>query len=184
LFISQRVIAEEKPAILPVFSQYAKFGFVREAAQEFTLSLARHALPIIWMNKLATVDAQEFLKGKTDIIERRLVYIEKGAIRTQNPNLLRREIQDLSKLPFAFPDLLLRLLCRGDVHQGTHELLHIPGCVQNRMADCVGVFNSAIRKNDSVIHFVIRLFTGCSIFCLLHFGSILGMDTLQPIFPS
>ena len=72
------------------------------------------------MNKLATVDAQEFVKGKTDIIERRLVYIEKGAIRTQNPNLLRRDVQDLSKLPFAVPDLLFRLLCRGDGCHGAH----------------------------------------------------------------
>ena len=69
--------------------------------------------------------------------------------------MLRRDVEDLSKLPFAFPDLLFRLLCRGDVHQGTHELLHIPGSVQNRMADCVGVFYSAIRKHGSVIHLVI-----------------------------
>src|ERR1022692_2111536 len=52
------------------------------------------------------------------------------------------------------------------------------------MADGVSVFYSAVRKKDSVIHFVIRLFTDCSIFYLLHVGSILRMHALQPVFPS
>ena len=84
------------------------------------MSLAHHAVPIIWMHRAAIVAALPFLKGKTDIIERRLVYIETLAIGPQNPNMLRREIQDLSKLPFAFPDLLFRVPCRGDVRHGAH----------------------------------------------------------------
>src|SRR5689334_25391507 len=52
------------------------------------------------------------------------------------------------------------------------------------MADGVSVFDGAVRKKDSVVHFVIRLFTDCSIGYLSHFGSILRMHTLQPVFPS
>src|SRR5258708_2795173 len=52
------------------------------------------------------------------------------------------------------------------------------------MADGVDVSDRAIRKNDSEFHFVIRLFTDCSIDCRLPLGSILRMSTLQPFFPS
>ncbi len=38
-------------------------------------------------------------------------------------------------------------------------------------------------KKNSVVDFVIRLCTDCSIFGLFHFGSILGMHTLHPVFP-
>ena len=72
------------------------------------------------MKKSATVEAQTLLKGKTEIIERRLIDINTSVIRSQYSNLLRRDIQDLSKLPFAVPDLLFRLLCRGDGCHGAH----------------------------------------------------------------
>src|SRR6202046_3649593 len=78
----------------------------------------------------------------------------------------------------------LGLLALGNVHHGAHELLHIPGCVQNRMANGVSVFDSPVRKNDSVFPFVVRFFTDCSIGYLSPLGSILRMHALQPFFPS
>ena len=53
---------------------------------------------------------------------------------------------------------LFRVLTLGDVHHRTHELLHLPRCVQNGMADGARVPDSSVRQNDSVIQFVIRLF--------------------------
>src|SRR3979409_2168802 len=52
------------------------------------------------------------------------------------------------------------------------------------MADGMDVFDSAVRKNDSEFHFVIRLFTDCSIDCPLPLGAILRMNSLEPLFPS
>src|SRR5712664_1427120 len=52
------------------------------------------------------------------------------------------------------------------------------------MADGVDVFDSAASKKDSEFHFVIRLFSDCSTDCLLPLCSILGMNALQPFFPS
>src|SRR3989441_8898098 len=52
------------------------------------------------------------------------------------------------------------------------------------MADSVDVFDRAVRKKDSEFHFVIRLLTDCSIDCPLPLGSILRMNTPQPLFPS
>src|SRR2546426_11578435 len=52
------------------------------------------------------------------------------------------------------------------------------------MADGVDVFDSAVRKNDSEFHFVLRLFTDCPIDCPLPSGTILRMNALEPLFPS
>src|SRR5258708_19923243 len=134
---------------------------------------------------LATVDAPPLLKSKPEIIEHGLIGIKTSAItiRPQYGDALRREIQDLSKLHFALPDLLFRLLTFGDICRATHELHQIPRCVQDRMADGVDVFHRAARKKNSEFHFVIRLFRYCLIECLLPLGSILRMNALQPLFP-
>src|SRR5712664_2497812 len=135
---------------------------------------------------LLAVGAPPLLKRKPEIIEHGLIGIKTSpiVIRPQYGDLLRREIQDLSKLHFALPDLLFRLLSFGNICRATHELHQIPGCVQNRMADRVDVFDSAARKKDSEFQFVIRLFTYGSIDCPLPLGSILRMNALQPFFPS
>src|SRR5260370_155264 len=51
------------------------------------------------------------------------------------------------------------------------------------MADGVSVFDSAVRKKNSVLPFVIRLFTDRSSGCLVPLVSILRMHALQPFFP-
>src|SRR2546422_7407824 len=51
------------------------------------------------------------------------------------------------------------------------------------MADGVDVFDRAVGKTDSEFHFVIRLFTDCSIDCPLPLGTILRMNALEALFP-
>src|SRR6266576_3888848 len=51
------------------------------------------------------------------------------------------------------------------------------------MPDGMDVSDSALRKNDSKFHFVIRLFTDCSIDCPLPLVTILRMNALEPLFP-
>jgi hypothetical protein len=71
------------------------------------------------------------------------------------------------------------MLALGDVRRAPHELHQIPGCVQNRMADGVDVFDGAARKKDSEFQFVFQLFIDCSIDCPLPLGSILRMSAQQ-----
>src|SRR6266853_1566180 len=52
------------------------------------------------------------------------------------------------------------------------------------MADGVDVFDRAAWKKNSEFHFVIRLFSDCSIDCPLPLGSILRMSALQTFFKS
>ncbi len=115
------------------------------------------------MNKPARVDAPPFLKGKTEIIERCLICINTSAIRSQNRNLLRREIQNLSKLAFALPDLLFRLLALGDIDYGAHELNKIAGWAENRVPYCVDISDFATGMNDSVVHLKLCPFAPCSL---------------------
>src|ERR1700752_378296 len=86
-----------------------------------TLRLARNAFPIIWVKKPQTVTAPPLLESTTTIIERCLIGIKTSAVGHYNVDQLRGQFQDLSKLLFVFPDLLFRLLCRGDVGHGTHK---------------------------------------------------------------
>ena len=95
------------------------------------------------------VAASPVFKSNAVIIERGLIGIQTTAIRPCYAYEQRREIHDLAKLPFALPDLLFRLLPFGDICRATHELHQVPRGVQDRMADGVGVFDSAVRKKDS-----------------------------------
>src|ERR1700688_4516849 len=58
------------------------------------------------------------------------------------------------------------------------------GCVQNRMADGVDVFDRAVWKKDSEFYFVFRLFSDCLIDCPLSLSSILRMSALPTFFKS
>src|SRR5216684_7148180 len=136
------------------------------------------------MNEPISVAASPVFKSNAVIIERGLIGIQTSAIRPCYAHEQRREIQDLSKLHFALPDLLFRLFTFGDICRATHELHQIPRCVPNGMADGIDVFDSATRKKNSKFHFVIRLFRYCSIECPFPLGSILRMNALQPLFPS
>jgi len=51
------------------------------------------------------------------------------------------------------------------------------------MADGVDIFYRAVRKKNSEFHFIIRLFSDCSIDCASPLGSIFGVNALEPFFP-
>src|ERR1700733_8623436 len=91
------------------------------------------------MHKPPGVVALPLLKSKTEIVERCLIHIKTSVIGSQYSNLLRREIDDLSKLHFALPDLRLCLLAFGNVHYGADEFNEIAGWAENGMAYHVDV---------------------------------------------
>src|SRR6266478_2737896 len=136
------------------------------------------------MKQPVQISALPLLKSKAEIIERSLVDIMVAAIGPQFDDVLRREVQDMPELSFALADFLFRLLALGDVCRAAHEFRHIPGGVENRMADGVDMFDRAVWKWDSEFDFIIRLFTYCSIDCLLPLDSILWMNALQAFAPS
>ena len=92
------------------------------------------AFSILWMHKPSRVAALPLLKGKTEIIERCLIRIKPRAIGSQDSNLLRCEIQDLSELHFALPDLFFRLLALTTL------------CMQ-RLVGSLEIFNRSFRSS-------------------------------------
>ena len=86
---------------------------------------------------------------------------------------------DMCEIPLRLAKCFFGQLALSNVRRTAYELCQIAGCVQNRMAYGVEVFDRAVWKNDSEFHFVVRLFSDCSIECPLPPGSILRMNALQ-----
>jgi hypothetical protein len=76
------------------------------------------------MNESTSVGAPPLLKSETEIIERSLVAINTTAIRPQYGDVLRHELKELPKLPFALPDLLFGLLALDGDTRKMGDLLY------------------------------------------------------------
>src|SRR5258708_19011622 len=96
--------------------------------------------------------------------------------------MLRRQLQDLSKLALALPDLLLRLLCCGNVHHRPDKFYEVAFLVDDRMSDRMEVLDSSVGKNNAVVRFIV---------CFLDFGlfenvlnafCVLRMISIKPKF--
>src|SRR5260370_12491871 len=100
------------------------------------------------MKQRIQICASPLLKGKTVIIERGLVVIERTSIGPKFGNVLRREVKELPELPFALPDLHFCLLCGGDVHRGPYKFYEVSPLVQDRIADYVEVLDCSLGENN------------------------------------
>src|ERR1700730_8620721 len=127
------------------------------------------------MTKPATIASPPCLKGKTEIIQRGLIGIKMGAgrIGPQYIDMLRRQLEDLSKLAFALPDLLLRLLCRGDVHHRSDKFYEVAFLVDDRMSDSMEMLDSSVGKNNAVVRVIV---------CFLDSGSFIEFVKSVAIF--
>src|ERR1700758_2692100 len=114
-----------------------------------TLRYARHTFPIIWVKKPQTVAAPPLFESTTTIIERCLIGVKTSAVGHYNGDQLRGQIQDLSKLHFALPDLLFRLLCRGDVSHGTH-IFELARARLQRASYNVEVLDRSVRHQQTM----------------------------------
>src|ERR1700692_2803938 len=82
---------------------------------------AQNAFSILRMKQCMQISLLPLREGKTVIIERGLVVIDRTSIRAKFGDVKGREIKEPPEFPFALPDLRFRLLCRGDVRHGTHK---------------------------------------------------------------
>ena len=88
------------------------------------MSFARRALPIIRMKEPGLVAGPPLLLRQAEIIECGLIYIEPRAvsIRAQNIDVLRSEIEDLSKLAFALANRFFCFFGHGNVRHRAHKV--------------------------------------------------------------
>jgi hypothetical protein len=85
------------------------------SAGKFPSKTPHEALRIVRMDKAASVAALPFLKSKTVIIKRGMIGVETTHVGPSNGDVLRRKIQDLSKLRFFLPKQLFGALSVLDV---------------------------------------------------------------------
>jgi len=80
LFIEQRVVAKQKPAIPPVFGAHAFFNLKRHSTCQAAASFAPCSFEIVWVNvplmSLITSWALHLFKGMSVIVEQHLVRLK------------------------------------------------------------------------------------------------------------
>src|SRR5437899_2885717 len=100
------------------------------------------------MNQRIQISAPPLVKSHTVKIERGLVGRDTTSTRAKFDNMLGREVNELSQLSFALPDLLFRLLCSGNIHRGPDKFYDVARLVQDRMADRMQVLDGSVGKNN------------------------------------
>src|SRR6266545_1814501 len=75
---------------------------MRRPLDQSPVSVGEKTFTIIWMNKINSRLGQQFVEVDTVILERSVIGIERATISSKYKEVLRREVQNLSKLRFLF----------------------------------------------------------------------------------
>ena len=104
LFIPQRIEADYKPAILPIFSAYSYFCIPWDAPCNRNLPFSHSSFQIVWVKNLRqSVLRHSLFQGEAGIIEPNLIHVTNASIWLQDDDVLRNDVDKLPKLPFIFP---------------------------------------------------------------------------------
>src|SRR5712664_1071736 len=113
LFIQQRVVAKQKPAILPILAAHALFNLKRHSTCQAAASFATCSFEIVWMKvpvmSLISSRALHLFKGISVIVEQHLVRLKYKSLSVQDQKMLRKEIYELPELPLVLPESELGL---------------------------------------------------------------------------
>src|SRR6202049_4847106 len=108
LFVAERVVTEEEPAILTVLPERSLLDFKRQAASQACFALLPHPFEIFRMVRSgAKVRGDYVLHGEAGIVEHCLVRVERLALRVQDDNGLRYSIGNPAMLPLLLKEFLL-----------------------------------------------------------------------------
>src|ERR1700730_1964829 len=104
LFISERVVVDEKPPILSVSATASLFLLEGKTTRKRPLPFLVYFLKVFRMKDArAVVRRHHLLHGEAGIVEHRLVCVEKRTIRFQDVDGVWDGIDDSSKLLFVLP---------------------------------------------------------------------------------
>src|ERR1700730_8179883 len=116
LFVAERVVTEEEPAILTVLPAHSLLDFKRLAASQPSFAIFERLLEIFRMvDSGAKVRGKYILHGEAGMVEHCLVRVKRLAIRVQDDNGLRYSIGNPAKLPLLLKEFLLRPFSIFDV---------------------------------------------------------------------
>src|SRR3984893_5471181 len=143
---------------------------------------APQAFRILWMKQPIQISAAPLLKSKPVIIEGGLGVVGGTFVTAKFGDVLRREIKELSEPPFALPDLLLRLLCHGDVHHRSDKFHEVAFLIDNRMSDRMEVLDGSVGKNNAVVRFIVCFLDFALFEEFLNAFCVLRMSSIKPKF--
>src|SRR5713226_1853274 len=107
LLVPQRVVADKKPAILPVTPPYSLLIFEWRAARKRLLAFVTQSLHIVWMKDPRAIVWGHYLTHReAGVVQRDPIHVESIPLRSQDGDAVRDGINDLSKLSFRRLDLL------------------------------------------------------------------------------
>src|SRR6202043_1436550 len=116
LFVVERVITEEEPAILTVLPERSLLDVKRQAASQACFALLAHPLKIFGMKDTGAIVRGDYIfHGEPGIVEHCLVRVERVALRVQDDNGLRYSICNPAKLTLLLKEFFLRSFSIFDV---------------------------------------------------------------------
>jgi hypothetical protein len=87
VFVAERVVTEEEPAILTVLPERSLLDFKWQVASQASFALFAHPIEIFRMERSgAKVRGKYILHGEAGIVEHCLVRVERVALRVQDDN--------------------------------------------------------------------------------------------------
>ena len=92
LLIAQRIAANEKPAILPILAAQPHFHLVGQAPGNQPLAFSQGAFHVVGMNEHRQMVRRGILGAQAVIFARHLIGIDPAAIRIQDKDMLRDNI--------------------------------------------------------------------------------------------
>ena len=116
VFVAERVVTEEDPAILTIFPEHSLLDFKRQAASQAFFAIFEHYLEFFRMvNSGAKVRGKHILHGEASIVEHFMVRVECVALRVQDDNGVGYSIGNPAKLPLVIKKFRLRSFSIFDV---------------------------------------------------------------------
>src|ERR1700704_103567 len=163
-FITHRLGAEQKPAILAIEAPEPSFKLTWHTRLPYCAPLLQHALLVIRM-KSARPPSFGFVRCEAGVVEGWLIEKVGHSIRSCPPDQRRDLVDNQSKAIFGFLDfvksLLQRLLCSvllSDIHMRTNQFDHIAVAIDDGMPHGMYAFYRAIRHNYPEVHLEMSFF--------------------------
>src|SRR2546425_1563805 len=116
LFVMEGLVAGQEPPILPVLAQGPQLELKRKTICQRRLALVAHAFEIFRVEDSGPkVRADDVGHRQTGVIERRLVRVDRTAVRIENDDVLRYRVSDPAECAFVLEQLRFGLFERVNV---------------------------------------------------------------------
>src|ERR1700688_3003705 len=159
LIVAKRIVTDQKPPIVTVFSKRSLLKFKRLTARETLMALLAQPFQILGVeDPCALVFSLHVLQSETGVIEQCLICIKGCPVRAQHVNITGDGVGHPPKLCFLRLYFLKRSLqsrsrfvLLGDIHRRTDYFNDITRSIHYRVSDHVNVLGRAVWQNKPIV---------------------------------